>query len=128
MSESSEPRVHSSAGGVNCMSYHAGHNTHWIPVLRRYPSSPRQPVSIRHIGGNEFEVAFDRQTHVWQFHDGPALARLIAKNPDNFVLVTGTTFINYNWNAETGGVGWFYMAKDEMRECLPPMPDEVYED
>jgi len=128
MSESSEPRVHQSAGGGNCQSYWPGHNTHWIPAIRKYVSSPRQDVRIRHIEGNEFEVVFDGVTHRWFYHDPRVLVARIAADPDNFALVTGTSFINYNWRNKAGGVAWFYMAKDEMSDCIYPEKGELYED
>ncbi len=122
MSESSEPRVHQTADGGNCISFWPGHNTHWIPAIRKYVSSPRRDVRIRHIEGNLFEVVFDGVTHRWSFHRPRVLADRIAEDSDNFALVTGTSFINYNWHNKAGSVAWFYMSEEEKTVCsLAPM-------
>ena len=128
MPESKQPRVFQTAGGGNCTSYWPGHNTHWIPAIRKYVSSPRQDVSIRHIEGNEFEVTFDGQSHRWFYHDPDVLARCIVNDPTNFVLVSGTSFVNYNWHGQQGSVAWFYLAEDEYTDCIFPQKGELFDD
>lgn len=128
MSESSTPRVFATAGGGHCTSYWPGHNTHWIPAIRKYVSSPRQGVSIRFIEGNAFEVTFDGQSHKWFYHDPEVLAHCINTDPDNFVLVTGTSFINFNWHGKEGTVAWFYMAKEDLADCIFPEEGELFDD
>ena len=120
MSDSLQPRVHQATGGGNCTSYRPGHNTHWIPAIRKYVSSPRQEVAVHHSEGFEFEVTFEGKSHRWFFHDPDALCRFIAKDATNFLLVVDTSFINFNWNREVGGVVWFYMDKNKNTSCIQP--------
>ncbi len=117
---SDTPRVHNSPGGVSCPKYLPGHHTHWIPVLRVYTNTPRIPIKIKHVAGQEFAVTFGGQTRRWFHHDPDALIHCIREASDNFSLVKGTTFVNFNYLREGGGVSWFNMRPEPLDECRFP--------
>ena len=119
----SEPRVHQSAGGGACNTFESGHNTHWIPAIRKFVDSPRQSIRIQHIENNEFEVEFNGIKHRWYYHAPEVLASLIDRDPDNFTVVIGRKFVNYNFNGE-GGIAWFNMSHEPIEKCPTDESDE----
>ena len=99
-----------------CQSYHSGHDTHWIPVLRVYTDTPREPIQIVHLEGAAFEVTeiANNQKHIWHHHQPARLKSFIAKHPDAFNRVAGTTFITCELEVSAF---WFNMSNTELQEC-----------
>ena len=121
---SSEPTVEQSAGGVEgCVSYHPGHNTHWIPVLSKYPNSPRAEAKVLHIEGKQITVTSMGRTYTYYFHDPEIVKAFIERRPNGFKHVLGTTFV---LGETQRGHAWIYMSEEPLEPCGKSKPESSF--
>ena len=62
---------------ARCDYYSAGHNFHWIPLMRH--SQPRIPVEANWLEGNAFEVKVEGRAEIWYHHEPSRLKEALAK-------------------------------------------------
>jgi hypothetical protein len=116
----SKPTVEANYGSVECNSYLAGHNVHWIPVLRKWVDEPRLPMTIQHIEGNLFEITSEGKTERLYNHDPKAVINAIKNNEQSrFKKVGNTGAITID---RDGGHGWIYFGEDSFMDCQTPRP------
>jgi len=116
----SEPTVEANLGTVECDSYKAGHNVHWIPVLKKWTNEPRIPMTIRHITSNAFEITSDGNSEIVYNHNPSAVIRSIEDaKPSWFKKVGNTGAITIESNR---GHAWLYFANEPFIDCETPQP------
>jgi hypothetical protein len=116
----SEPTVEGNLGTVECDSYKAGHNVHWIPVLKKWTNEPRIPMTIRHISGNAFEISTKMKTEILFNHNPSAVIRAIKDaKPQWFKKVGNTGAITIESNR---GHAWLYFSNEPFIDCETPQP------
>lgn len=117
---SSEPTIEQSAGDVEgCESFHPGHNTHWIPVLKKYPKHPRAEAVVAHVEGKQFTVTSMGRTWTYYFHDPETLIAVIANRPKGFKHVLGTSYIT---SEIATGHAWFNLSAEPLKPCQGKQP------
>jgi hypothetical protein len=85
---------------IKCSGFWAGHNFHWIPLMRY--SEPRIPVEAVWLEGKAFEVKVEGRTEIWHHHDPERLKDALAKCKKSDIKATqGRTwlFINHGTGA-----------------------------
>jgi hypothetical protein len=85
---------------ARCDYYSAGHNFHWIPLMRH--SQPRIPVEAVWLEGNAFEVKVEGRTEIWYHHEPARLKDALAKCAKSDVKATQGRhwlFINHGTGA-----------------------------
>jgi hypothetical protein len=116
----SEPTVEGNLGTVECDSYKAGHNVHWIPVLRKWTNEPRIPMTIRHITSNAFEITSAGETEIVYNHNPSAVIKAIQDaKPHWFKKVGNTGAITIESNR---GHAWLYFSNEPFIDCETPQP------
>ena len=116
----SEPTVEANLGTVECDSYKAGHNVHWIPVLKKWTTEPRIPMTIRHISGNSFEISTKTKTEIVFNHNPSAVIKAIEKaKPEWFKLVGNTRAVTIESNR---GHVWLSFSSEPFIDCETPQP------
>jgi len=109
-----------------CQSFWPGHVTHWIPVLRVYAETPRDPIQIEHLGGTAFRVLDlnTQETHIWHHHQPRRLARYLGEHPLNVVRVRGAEYVIVK---HPDGGYWFNMSLTEINECPAQKAEQMTE-
>jgi hypothetical protein len=116
----SEPTIESNLGTVECDSYKAGHNVHWIPVLKKWTNEPRIPMTIRHISGNAFEISTKTKTEILFNHNPSAVIKAIeTAKPEWFKLVGNTRAVTIESNR---GHAWLSFSSEPFIDCETPQP------
>ena len=116
----SEPTVEANLGTVECDSYKAGHNVHWIPVLKKWTNEPRIPMTIRHITSNAFEITSAGETEIVYNHNPSAVIKAIQDaKPHWFKKVGNTGAITIESNR---GHAWLYFSNEPFVDCETPQP------
>ena len=116
----SEPTVEANLGTVECTSYKAGHNVHWIPVLKKWTNEPRIPMRICHITSNAFELTSDGKSEIVYNHNPSAVIKAIQEaKPHWFKKVGNTGAITIESNR---GHAWLYFSNEPFIDCETPQP------
>jgi hypothetical protein len=116
----SEPTVESNLGTVECDSYLAGHNVHWIPVLKKWTNEPRISMTIRHITSNAFEITSEGKTEIVYNHNPTAVIRSIEDAKPSLLKKVGNTgAITIESNR---GHAWLYFSNEPFIDCETPQP------
>jgi len=99
-----------------CETFHLGHVTHWIPVLRVYADAPRRLVTVRDVTEDGwFHIDDGDRTMRWWHHDPPRIAWGIDRFDGVFCRVGDTHFLTAG---PTGFDAWCNCA-DEPSPCRP---------
>ncbi|MEY4452013.1 MAG: hypothetical protein RLZZ380_1134 [Actinomycetota bacterium] len=116
----SEPSVEANLGSVECNSYKAGHNVHWIPVLKEWTNEPRIPMTIRHITSNAFEITCDGKSQIVYNHNPSAVIKAIHDAKLHWFKKVGNTgAITIESNR---GHVWLYFSDEPFIDCEQPQP------
>ena len=114
----SEVSIDQSAGGIDCHSYHSGHNTFWMAAMKYGREKPFAPAKVVHVEGQQFTVTSMGRAWTFYFHDPEIVKVFIARRPDGFKHVLGTSYVT----GETAqGRAWFNMSKEPVGECDPTL-------
>lgn len=99
-----------------CETFHLGHVTHWIPVLRVYTDAPRRLVTVRGVTEDGwFYIDDGDRTMRWWHHDAPRIAWGIDRFDGAFCRVGDTHFLT----AGPTGFGPWSNCADEPSPCQP---------
>lgn len=99
-----------------CETFHLGHVTHWIPVLRVYTDAPRRLVTVRGVTEDGwFYIDDGDRTMRWWHHDAPRIAWGIDRFDGVFCRVGDTHFLI----AGPTGFGACCNCADEPSPCQP---------
>ncbi len=82
---------------AHCGSYKPGHETHWIPVLRVYPETPRHPVTLESISDDGWLTFTQEGDELLLWHHD--VARVERLRSGQWRRVGDTTFV-------TSGSSW----------------------
>lgn len=98
---------------ARCDYYSAGHNFHWIPLMRH--SQPRISVEAIWLEGNAFEVKVEGRTEIWYHHEPARLKEALAKCKKSDVQATK----GRNWLFISHGTGAYAFNCDinKVRVC-----------
>jgi hypothetical protein len=80
---------------IKCSGFWAGHNFHWIPLMRY--SEPRIPVQALWLEDDSFEVKVEGRTEIWYHHDPARLKDALAKcRPSDVKATQGRSWLFIN--------------------------------
>ena len=85
-------------GPLHCGSYHNGHQTHWIPVLRVYVETPRHPVSLESVSDDGWLTLRQDGQELRLWHHDVAHVRYLERRQwrrvgDTSFLVAGNSWV-----------------------------------
>lgn len=99
---------------VKCDFFWAGHNFHWIPLMRY--SEPRIPVEAIWLEDDTFEVKVEGRTEIWYHHDPARLKEALAKcRPSDLKATQGRPWLFINH----GGGSYAFNCSNKPIEACP---------
>ena len=117
----------------NCSCHKAGHNLHWIAVLKKWADEPRIPASIVAAPSEAFLVTSEAGLQVLYCHAPARLANLIDAYGSHGWSLVGETKAMTAPQQPNGSKSWVLLSEHPVNNCEKKQcdcydPDDIWDE